>query len=969
MKKRLFSALLALCMVCSLLPLHALAADSDTITIQTSHTSPILKTAPEISIQLTGEEASVLYASDEIDYEPSTEWAGDNLRAQLLEKPGVAVAYLQTSDYTEEDLTYQALEILSYAMEHTGRPYEGDFLSMNIGAIQISVEGYEENGWAYLTYTYELGYYTSAQQDSELEAAIAEVIESFDADRKDNYTRFTELYDYVCANVAYTGAPTEDSPLEEFTAYGALINGKANSYGIAHLLYRLALELGVDNRVVLGEYGGSEHAWNIVSMGSRFYHVDAALDAGKSTPSYFLRGSKGLTDHAIYEEYTVVPFADAHPIDTADLPKENAVDSSGTCGENLTWTLDIRGTMTISGTGAMENYGDNTPSWNKIEHRIKCLIVEDGVTHIGSSAFYQALYLTNVILPDSVQTIGEAAFRACWRLRSINIPDSVTKIPNLCFSGCEILEQIQLPDSITSIGDEAFGGTNISTITIPVNCIEISSMNPFSGCNRLAEIHVAEGNPAYCAIDGALYDATVSTLVLSPPGKTELIVPDTVTALNAYCASNTNLVHVTLGSGVTVLHDGVFFSCPKLEYVIFTGPAPAMENRPISGAICFYPASDPSYSEEYRAEHFYVEWVPYCNEHSTVIQGAYEPTCEQDGYTGDEVCELCGNVVAYGEAIPANGHNFVDKVCTVCGNGEVYRLYGANRYETSFIVADTLKDELGVEKFENIVVANGKAFADALAGSYLAVQKNAPILLTNQNLLEDVAAYIEANLASGGTVYLLGGTSAVPAEMEELLEGLDVVRLAGENRYETNLLILEEAGIGDEEILICTGRGFADSLSASAVGKPILLVNKTLYEDQKEFLEATSGEFVIIGGESAVSVALAEELEDYGSIERLAGANRFETSVLVAEHFFDEPDSAVLAYSQNFPDGLCGGPLAAAMDAPLLLIATKRGDVVVEYANETGISCGAVLGGTGLIDDATAREVFGLDENATPMAK
>jgi len=232
-----------------------------------------------------------------------------------------------------------------------------------------------------------------------------------------------------------------------------------------------------------------------------------------------------------------------------------------------------------------------------------------------------------------------------------------------------------------------------------------------------------------------------------------------------------------------------------------------------------------------------------------------------------------------------------------------------------------------------------------------------------------VAAYIEANLASGGTVYLLGGTSAVPAEMEELLEGLNIVRLAGENRYETNLLILEEAGIGDEEILICTGRGFADSLSASAVGKPILLVNKTLYEDQKEFLKATSGEFVIIGGESAVSVALAEELEDYGSIERLAGANRFETSVLVAEHFFDEPDSAVLAYSQNFPDGLCGGPLAAAMDAPLLLIATKRGDVVVEYANETGISCGAVLGGTGLIDDATAREVFGLDENATPMAK
>lgn len=102
----------------------------------------------------------------------------------------------------------------------------------------------------------------------------------------------------------------------------------------------------------------------------------------------------------------------------------------------------------------------------------------------------------------------------------------------------------------------------------------------------------------------------------------------------------------------------------------------------------------------------------------------------------------------------------------------VSRISGATRYETAFETADRFKAEAGIEKFQAVVVATGKNFADALSGSYLAYVKEAPILLTNGKNAEEVKDYIKANLKSGGTVYLLGGTAAVPDTMESGLRDI-----------------------------------------------------------------------------------------------------------------------------------------------------------------------------------------------------
>lgn len=288
------------------------------------------------------------------------------------------------------------------------------------------------------------------------------------------------------------------------------------------------------------------------------------------------------------------------------------------------------------------------------------------------------------------------------------------------------------------------------------------------------------------------------------------------------------------------------------------------------------------------------------------------------------------------------------------------RVYGATRYQTAMKVAQLTGNVLGVERFNAVVIASGTQFADALSGSYLASVKGAPILLTNGNNAAQLHTWIREHVIPGGTVYLLGGTAAVPTTVENGLGDYVLKRLGGATRYDTNLAILREAGVSGKQIIVCTGKAFADSLSASAVGLPILLVKDRLTDAQKALLAESTGGSLVIGGTGAVSQAVEKELAAYGTVERIGGASRYETSVLVAHRFFRYPGVAVLASAGNFPDGLCAGPMAAALGIPLLLTADGKTDMVRTYAVERGLYAAYILGGSGLISDAAVRSVMGL---------
>ena len=291
------------------------------------------------------------------------------------------------------------------------------------------------------------------------------------------------------------------------------------------------------------------------------------------------------------------------------------------------------------------------------------------------------------------------------------------------------------------------------------------------------------------------------------------------------------------------------------------------------------------------------------------------------------------------------------------------RIAGSNRYETAIEAAEQLKLSMGVSAFENIVIASGKDYADALAGAYLAKVKNAPILLVNDQTVSRVSSYTSANLAAGGTVYILGGTGAVPESMESALQGLRTERLAGSNRYLTNLEILEASGVTDEEILVCSGRAFPDALSASAVGKPILLTNASLLPEQEEYLATVNtSKYWLIGGPAAVTQSVEDSLAAKGTeVSRLAGANRYSTSTAVAKQFFDgSAENTVLSYADNFPDGLAGGPVAMSLGAPLILVKHGSTREAGNYLSGSGITDAYVMGGKSLImNDDVGRSLWG----------
>ena len=254
------------------------------------------------------------------------------------------------------------------------------------------------------------------------------------------------------------------------------------------------------------------------------------------------------------------------------------------------------------------------------------------------------------------------------------------------------------------------------------------------------------------------------------------------------------------------------------------------------------------------------------------------------------------------------------------------RLAGNDRYETAYAVAEQMKLNKGKEKFDNIVVASGDNYPDALSGNYLAFKKKAPMLLTSKREAANTAKYIRENLKANGTVYLLGDTDVVPASMETLLQGIKVKRLGGDDRFETNLLILKEAEVSHEELVVCSGLNIPDAVSASAANRPILLVGNNLSKNQINYLSSIDPlRTYLIGGEDVVSKAVYDKIG--GDKTRLAGDDRYQTSRLIAENLFPhKPDRVILASGLNFPDALVGGAFNQDVGVPVLLVGPGRYD-------------------------------------------
>lgn len=133
-----------------------------------------------------------------------------------------------------------------------------------------------------------------------------------------------------------------------------------------------------------------------------------------------------------------------------------AAAESGKCGENLTWTLEDTGLLTISGTGDMDDYphsdGKRSP-WYDHRNSVEAVVIENGVEGIGASAFRNCTNLTRVVLPQTLRHIGEDAFNNCVSLAAIDLPENLQSIGEGAFSYCYSLKMLRIPKATTSIGE------------------------------------------------------------------------------------------------------------------------------------------------------------------------------------------------------------------------------------------------------------------------------------------------------------------------------------------------------------------------------------------------------------------------------------------------------------------------------------------------------------------------------------
>lgn len=748
--------------------------------------------------------------AEDPEYVTTIEEAAVTLREAMKQRADTVTIYFQTpelsKEYTEADFKGQIQAIVVEAMEHTGVPTEGDYIKWQYAgwryegsAASTTVDGTTVFQWIL---NFSLTYYTTKDQEKELDAAVEKLLESMDIAEAPDYLKIKTIYDYITEHVVYDHDNlNDDSYTLKYTAYAALQDGTAVCQGYALLLYRLALELDVDCRLIAGMGGNEAHGWNIIELKDLYYNMDATWDAGATAYNYFLRCGKNFPNHTRDAEYDTKTFHATYPMaeeNYAPIPSDSCKHDAYDNGQVTTQpTCDKEGVKTFTCTNCGFTYTKPIPT---VDHT----------------------YETEVVDPTCAK----------------------------------------------------------------------------------------EGLTTYtCSVCGYSYTEAIPTL----DHEYEITVTDP--------------------------------TCTEQGYTTYT----------CTGCGKYYIGehTDPL-GHEYDAEALVYD--PDTRTHSA--------TCIRCDVQSVEDCTFLEGAVTREPSIHASG--ILEYVCTGCGGTYEkhlpYRISGSSRYETAFQTAEDLKECLGVETFEYIVVAYGRGFADALAGSYLATELNAPILLTEDSFHDEVIDYIDANLSRTGWVYILGGPSTISQSFEDSLNqiGINCARLYGGNRYETNLAILDKAGLNSKTILVCTGTNFADSLSASAVNLPILLVGNTLSAYQEEYLGMfESLNFCIIGGPNSVSERVAEELRAYGTVKRISGNTREATSVLVAEAFCPDPDTVALAYSRNFPDGLCGGPLAYQLGAPLLLVSSGAEALAADYVTESDLTAGIILGGTNSISNETANRVFG----------
>ncbi len=255
----------------------------------------------------------------------------------------------------------------------------------------------------------------------------------------------------------------------------------------------------------------------------------------------------------------------------------------------------------------------------------------------------------------------------------------------------------------------------------------------------------------------------------------------------------------------------------------------------------------------------------------------------------------------------------------------VERLAGADRYLTAVEVSSQF--DAGVPA---VYLATGAQFPDALGAAARAGSLDVPLLLTPGDRLP-AQVRDEIRRLAPEHVYVLGGSRAVADDtldqVQDAVPQARVRRVGGKDRYETASLVAGQFAAADT-VFVATGENYPDALAgAAAAGAqegPLLLVRHDTVPDSvdAELARLAPERIVVLGGEAALSEQVQQDLAAYATLEQIAGADRYETAVLLAADT-ETAAQVLLASGENWPDGLTGAALAGHLSGPLVFTRTQ----------------------------------------------
>ena len=249
-------------------------------------------------------------------------------------------------------------------------------------------------------------------------------------------------------------------------------------------------------------------------------------------------------------------------------------ENTDSCGPDVYWSFDSEhAVLTITGTGTMYDFNSSIPvPWEDCLEQIQTVVIEDGVTTIGSIAFQDCSQLREVELPDSLTSIHSSAFYRCSALEQIELPSSLTSINSYAFSNCNSLRELIIPDGVSYISNSCFNGcTALEQVELPENAISLES-SAFAGCTSLQSITIPDG------VKSIQINCFVGCTALK-----QVHMPQQLIQLGeAVFRGCSSLQSISVPSGVTSISQQLFFDCSSLENASFSGEITAVNSQAFS---------------------------------------------------------------------------------------------------------------------------------------------------------------------------------------------------------------------------------------------------------------------------------------------------------------------------------------------------------------------------------------------------